>query len=165
MSIASTMPYAAEVEVHDFQDSKSSSKIPTSLDFYPFFPSTGKWHAKIQSASFQEDQKANLVRFPASSSAITKDKRGWLLNPISLALDSGISASITDTTHAMRHLLLGAKTVFRVENDAVKKGYAEVIVGAMEVAVAVSPFGTAHALVNVDPVQSTYFMGCQDEYK
>jgi len=49
-----------------------------------------------------------------------------------------------------------------VENDAVKKGYAEVIIGADEVAVAVSPLGTAHALVNVDPVRSTYFMGCQD---
>lgn len=35
-------------------------------------------------------------------------------------------------------------------------------VGADEVAVAVSPSGTAHALVNIDTSQSTFFMGCQD---
>ncbi|MCD7472436.1 hypothetical protein HAX54_013671 [Datura stramonium] len=137
-----------------------------------------EWHAKVQSASFQEDQKANLVRFPASSSAITKDKRGWLLNPISLALDSGISGGAAGCASVHlgeirsggvrgnhRHhtcnetfVIWGAKTVFRVENDAVKKGYAEVIIGADEVAVAVSPFGTAHALVNVDPVQRAQYI-------
>ena len=36
------------------------------------------------------------------------------------------------------------------------------IVGADEVAVAASPSGTAHALVNVDPILSTFFIGCQD---
>lgn len=51
-------------------------------------PHREEWHAKVQSGS---DQNANLVRFSASSSSITKDKRGWLLNPISLALDSDIS--------------------------------------------------------------------------
>ncbi|KAH0723352.1 uncharacterized protein [Solanum tuberosum] len=142
-------------------------------------PHREEWHAKVQSGS---DQNANLVRFLDSSSSIAKDKRGWLINPISLALDSAISggAAVCASVHLgeirsgglrgnHRHhtcnetfVIWGAKTVFRVENDAVKKGYAEVIIGADEVAVAVSPLGTAHALVNVDPVRSTYFMGCQD---
>lgn len=142
-------------------------------------PQREEWHAKVQSGS---DQNANLVRFSASSSSIAKDKRGWLINPISLALDSAISggAAVCASVHLgeirsgglrgnHRHhtcnetfVIWGAKTVFRVENDAVEKGYAEVIIGADEVAVAVSPLGTAHALVNVDPGRSTYFMGCQD---
>ncbi|CAN4125634.1 unnamed protein product [Withania somnifera] len=138
------------------------------------------WHPKLLSES---DQMANLVRFPASySSSITKDKRGWLLNPISLAIRSGISGGAAGCASVHlgeirsggvrgnhRHhtcnetfVIWGAKTVFRVENDEVKKGYAEVIIDGDEVAVAVSPLGTAHALVNVDPVRSTYFMGCQD---
>lgn len=41
-------------------------------------------------------------------------------------------------------------------------GYAEVTIGADEVAVAGSPSGTAHALINIDPVRSSYFIGCQD---
>lgn len=142
-------------------------------------PHRQEWHAKIQSGS---DRNANLVRFPASSSSITKDKRGWLLNPISLALQSHISGGAARCVSVHlgeirsgglrgnhRHhtcnetfVIWGAKTLFRVENDAVKKGYAEVIIGADEVAVAVSPLGTAHALVNVDSARSTYFMGCQD---
>ncbi|CAK9150178.1 unnamed protein product [Ilex paraguariensis] len=43
-------------------------------------------------------------------------------------------------------VIWGAKTVFRLENKAMDRGYAEVIVGADEVAVAASPSGTAHAL-------------------
>ncbi|KAJ8534367.1 hypothetical protein K7X08_007691 [Anisodus acutangulus] len=57
-----------------------------------------EWHAKVQSgSSFQEDddEKANLVRFSASSSSIAKDKCGWLLNPNSLALDSAISENMS----------------------------------------------------------------------
>lgn len=50
----------------------------------------------------------------------------------------------------------------QLENHKVDKGYAEVLLGEDEVAVAVSPSGTAHALVNVDPVRSTFFIGCQD---
>lgn len=117
----------------------------------------------------EEDRKANLLRFPSSEtlSSITKDKRGWLLDPISIALRSGIpgGAQICASLHVgeirpgglrgnHRHhtcnesfLIWGAKTKFRLENNAVDKGYAEVIVGADEVAVAVSPSGTAHALV------------------
>lgn len=44
----------------------------------------------------------------------------------------------------------------------VGRGYSEVIIDADEVAVAASPSGTAHALVNIDPVLTTYFIGCQD---
>lgn len=51
----------------------------------------------------------------------------------------------------------------QLENSqVVDKGYAEVVVGADEVAVAASPSGTAHALVNIDPLRSTFFIGCQD---
>lgn len=50
----------------------------------------------------------------------------------------------------------------QLENNGVDKGYAEVIVGAEEVGVAASPSGTAHALVNIDPSQTTFFLGCQD---
>ena len=51
----------------------------------------------------------------------------------------------------------------QLENSqVVGKGYAEVIIDADEVAIAASPSGTAHALVNVDPIRSSYFIGCQD---
>lgn len=50
----------------------------------------------------------------------------------------------------------------QLENHKVEKGYAEVLIGEDEVAVAVSPSGTAHAIVNVDPVRSTFLIGCQD---
>ncbi|CAN8254332.1 unnamed protein product [Cochlearia groenlandica] len=59
-------------------------------------------------------------------------------------------------------VLWGAKTRFRLENHKVKKGFAEVVIGEEQVAVAVSPSGTAHALINVDTVRSTFFIGCQD---
>ncbi|XAR69509.1 UDP-2-acetamido-2,6-beta-L-arabino-hexul-4-ose reductase [Bertholletia excelsa] len=131
----------------------------------------------------EDDRKANLFRFPSGyPSRITKDKRGWLLDPLSLALDAGISggAVICASIHVgeiqpggvrgnHRHyacnetfLIWGAKTVFRLENSAVDGGYAEATVNADEVAIAASPHGIAHALVNVDSVRSTFFMGCQD---
>jgi hypothetical protein len=51
----------------------------------------------------------------------------------------------------------------QLENSqVVDKGYAEVIIGADEVAVSTSPSGTAHALINMDPIRSSYFIGCQD---
>lgn len=51
----------------------------------------------------------------------------------------------------------------QLENSqVVDKGYAEVVVGADEVAIAASPSGTAHALVNLDRFRSTFFLGCQD---
>lgn len=53
--------------------------------------------------------------------------------------------------------------VLQLENNQIDdKGYAEVIVGADEVAIAASPQGTAHALVNADLIHSTFFIGCQD---
>ncbi|KAJ0098353.1 hypothetical protein Patl1_21025 [Pistacia atlantica] len=131
-----------------------------------------------------DDVKANLVRFNSHfPSPISKDKRGWLFNPVSLALDSGVKGGAVNCVSqhlgeirpgAMRgnhrhysvnetFIIWGAKTKFRLENNQIDdKGYAEVIVGADEVAVAASPSGTAHALVNVDPVLSTFFIGCQD---
>ncbi|XP_031262297.1 uncharacterized protein LOC116120490 [Pistacia vera] len=131
-----------------------------------------------------DDVKANLVRFNSHfPSPISKDKRGWLFNPVSLALDSGVKGGAVNCVSqhlgeirpgAMRgnhrhysvnetFIIWGAKTKFRLENNQMDdKGYAEVIVGADEVAVAASPSGTAHALVNVDPVLSTFFIGCQD---
>ncbi|CAK9150179.1 unnamed protein product [Ilex paraguariensis] len=52
-----------------------------------------KWKG---SESLDEDRKANLLRFPASAfpSSITKDKRGWLLDPLSIAFHSGITGRI-----------------------------------------------------------------------
>ncbi|KDP30139.1 hypothetical protein JCGZ_18134 [Jatropha curcas] len=139
--------------------------------------------AKIWST--EDDKKANLVRFKSElfPSPIIKDKRGWLFNPVSLAIHSGIrgSAVSCDSLHVgeirpgsvrgnHRHytcnetfVIWGAKTLFRLENSQISdKGFAQVIVGADEVAVAASPSGTAHALVNVDPIRSTFFIGCQD---
>ncbi|KAM5570918.1 hypothetical protein ABKV19_011517 [Rosa sericea] len=135
--------------------------------------------------NIKDDSKANLVRFGSGfPSRIAKDKRGWLLDPISLAQQSGVSggALICASIHLgeirpgalrgnHRHhscnetfVIWGAETRFRLENDKVDddKGYAEVTIGADEVAVAASPSGTAHALINIDPVRTTYFIGCQD---
>ncbi|GMH20246.1 hypothetical protein Nepgr_022087 [Nepenthes gracilis] len=135
----------------------------------------GKWSSR------EDDRKANLVRFFPTQ--LLKDKRGWLLNPVSAALDAGISGGAVNcvSTHVgeirpggvrgnHRHytcnetfIIWGAKTKFRLENSQVgDKGYAEAIISAEEVAVAVSPSRTAHALVNLDPVRTTFFLGCQD---
>ena len=50
----------------------------------------------------------------------------------------------------------------QLENSQAEKGYAEVIIGADEVAVAASRSGTAHAIVNMDPMRIAFFLGCQD---
>ncbi|WOH06315.1 hypothetical protein DCAR_0625740 [Daucus carota subsp. sativus] len=144
-----------------------------------------KWgDEKKSSHSVEEDYKANMIRFPSSAtlSEITKDKRGWLMDPVSVALESGIpgGAQICASLHVgeirpgslrgnHRHytcnetfLIWGAKTKFRLENNLMEKGYTEVMIDADDVAVIVSPSGTAHALVNVDPVRTTFFLGCQD---
>lgn len=127
------------------------------------------------------DEKANLVRF-GSGVLSSRDKRGWLLDPVTAAHDAGIldGAVSCSSVHVgeirpggvranHRHhtcnetfILWGAETKFRLENPEVSKGYAEVTIGAEEVAVASSPKGRAHALVNVDPVRTTFFLGCQD---
>ncbi|CAA7060523.1 unnamed protein product [Microthlaspi erraticum] len=130
-----------------------------------------------------DDDKVNLVRFDSSSlSPVRKDDRGWLLDPIILARNSQLNGGAASclSIHVgeirpgglrgnHRHhtcnetfVIWGARTKFRLENPKVEKGYAEVVIGEDEVAVAVSPSGTAHALVNVDPVRSTFFIGCQD---
>ncbi|XP_028946618.1 uncharacterized protein LOC126594320 isoform X2 [Malus sylvestris] len=128
--------------------------------------------------SQSSDSRANLVRFGSGfPSPIAKDKRGWFLDPISLAKDSRISGGALSCVSLHlgeirpgglrgnhRHhscnetfVIWGAETRFRVD-----EGYAEVTIGADEVAVAASPSSTAHALINIDPVRTTYFIGCQD---
>ncbi|TYI46423.1 hypothetical protein E1A91_D13G106300v1 [Gossypium mustelinum] len=138
-----------------------------------------------------DDSKANLVRFKSGlPSAIVKDKRGWLLDPVSLALQFGVRGLMLtilggavscsqvhigeirrgDIRGNHRHyscnetfVIWGAKTKFRLENNQMDgRGYAEVTIGEDEVVVAASPSGTAHALVNVDALRNTYFVGCQD---
>lgn len=42
------------------------------------------------------------------------------------------------------------------------KGYAEVTFGPDEVVLAVSPQGTAHAIINIDSSRATFILGCQD---
>lgn len=69
------------------QHSASSSSVKTSS----FNDQDLKWGEK-KSSSAEDDHKANLIRFPSSEtlSEITKDKRGWLMDPVSVALKSGI---------------------------------------------------------------------------
>lgn len=50
----------------------------------------------------------------------------------------------------------------QLENKELAKGYSEVTVDADEVAVVASPGGSAHALMNVDTIRSTFMLGCQD---
>uniref|UniRef100_A0A7N0TAC5 Uncharacterized protein n=1 Tax=Kalanchoe fedtschenkoi TaxID=63787 RepID=A0A7N0TAC5_KALFE len=142
-------------------------------------------HRLAQNWRKEDDRLANLVRFPASSSPslILKDKRGWMVDPVQIALDAGISGGATVCTSVHlgeirpggmrgnhRHhtcnetfVIWGAKTKFRLENSEVPdRAYGEVVINADEVAVAGSPSGTAHALINLDPVRITYFLGCQD---
>ncbi|KAI4363945.1 hypothetical protein MLD38_020100 [Melastoma candidum] len=134
--------------------------------------------------SREDDLKANLVRFSAEGvSRIVRDKRGWMVNPVTVAVDSGITGGAVNcvSTHVgeirpgvmrgnHRHhdcnetfVIWGARMKFRLENQEMgENGYVEVVIGGDEVAVAASPSGTAHALVNIDRVKSAYFIGCQD---
>ncbi|KAK7336361.1 hypothetical protein VNO77_16899 [Canavalia gladiata] len=135
----------------------------------------------LPQSTTEHDFRANLVRFVPSH--IAKDNRGWLLNPISLALSSGISGGAVTCASLHvgeirpgkfrgnhRHhdcnetfLIWGAATRFRLENsEESNSGYAEVTIGADEIAVAACPIHKAHALVNIDPIRSIYFIGCQD---
>ncbi|XP_047318847.1 uncharacterized protein LOC124922161 [Impatiens glandulifera] len=138
---------------------------------------------QISTSSPEADRKANLVRFAARfPSPITKDKRGWLADPLSLAQDVGLSEGAVNCASVHlgeiqpgglrgnhRHytcnetfIIWGAQTIFRLENNDVENGYAEVTIGADEVAVATSPRGTAHAMKNIDPKLITFFVACQD---
>lgn len=106
-----------------------------------------------------------------------------MLDPVTAALNAGLSGgAVTCASVSVgeirpggirgnhRHstcnetiIIWGAQIKLRLENSKVAgKGYAEVIIGADEVAVATSPSGTAHALVNVDPVRTAFRLGCQD---
>ncbi|CAH2063934.1 unnamed protein product [Thlaspi arvense] len=143
--------------------------------------SASKSHPDLE--ILDDDDKVNLVRFDSASlSPVRKDDRGWLLDPVILARDSRLNGGAASCVSIHvgeirpgglrgnhRHhtcnetfVIWGAKTKFRLENHKVEKGYAEVLIGEDEVAVAVSPSGTAHALINVDPLRSTFFIGCQD---
>lgn len=129
----------------------------------------------------KDDLTANLVRFLPSQ--LSKDNRGWLLDPVKAALEAGVAGGAVNCVSAHvgeirpggirgnhRHytcnetfIIWGARTKFRLENSqVVDQGYGEVTINEDEIAVAASPSGTAHALVNVDPVRTTYFIGCQD---
>ncbi|KAL3623704.1 hypothetical protein CASFOL_032520 [Castilleja foliolosa] len=138
--------------------------------------------ATEKNGGYFKDSNSNLVKFHSTSPLVMKDKRGWLVNPVSLALDAGIpgGAVYCASIHigeirpgAMRGnhrhhtcnetlVLWGARTVFRLENKALTRGYSEATIGADEVAVVASPSGTAHALMNVDAIRSMFFIGCQD---
>ncbi|XP_014491206.1 uncharacterized protein LOC106753851 [Vigna radiata var. radiata] len=130
--------------------------------------------------SSHRDALVNLVRFHASH--VAKDNRGWLFDPIVLALDSGLSGGAVTCSslhvgeirpgkrrgnHRHHHcnetfLIWGAATRFRLENSEQDDGYAEVTIGRDEIAVATSPVDKAHALVNIDSTRSIFFIGCQD---
>ncbi|XP_062111853.1 uncharacterized protein LOC133823221 [Humulus lupulus] len=133
--------------------------------------------------SHVDDSRAKLRRFfYGFPSPVSKDQRGWLINPISLALDSGLLGGAVSCASVHvgeirpgglrgnhRHyscnetfVIWGAKTKFRLENSEAKEGYVEVIIGADEVAVAASPSGTAHAIINMDQMRTAYLLGCQD---
>ncbi|KAF5205481.1 Berberine bridge enzyme-like [Thalictrum thalictroides] len=149
--------------------------------FGPNFQRLAKVKATVDPHNFFRNKDANLVRF-TSGFLSSRDKRGWLLNPVNAAHDAGISGGAVScaSTHVgqirpggmrgnHRHytcnetfVIWGAETKFRLENPKVAKGYAEVLIGAEEVAVVASPSGSAHALLNVDPVRTTFFLGCQD---
>lgn len=57
-------------------------------------PNSSRFQQTPDSWSKDDDLKANLVRFKSGfPSPIAKDNRGWLLDPISLALGSGITGT------------------------------------------------------------------------
>lgn len=49
--------------------------------------------ANDKKGGYIKDPSANVVKFSSSSSLVMKDKRGWLIDPVSLALDAGIPGS------------------------------------------------------------------------
>lgn len=51
---------------------------------YDYQKNQEKWTTK------DDDKMANLVRFKSQNSQIVRDIRGWLLDPISLALENGV---------------------------------------------------------------------------
>ena len=73
------------------QHSSYLSSIPSHIN-----KNWSQQHDDHKPLKTMDDSKANLVRFGSGfPSPIAKDKRGWLLDPISLALDYGISGLFT----------------------------------------------------------------------
>ncbi|XP_078438341.1 rmlC-type cupin [Wolffia australiana] len=138
----------------------------------------------MSSHSGSVDLAANLVRFSSVEfpSQFFKDKRGWLVDPVSAAKAAGLAegARPCASVHVgeirpgrmrgnHRHrgcnetfIFWGATTKFRLENPRLERGYAEVSIGVDEVAIAVSPSGIAHAIINIDSLRTTFFLGCLD---
>lgn len=68
-----------------------SLRVQHASYFSPSFPSV-----LDNKSSKEDDILANLVRFSSGfPSQLANDKRGWLVDPISLALRSGISGTFT----------------------------------------------------------------------
>ncbi|KAL8460131.1 hypothetical protein ACS0TY_031877 [Phlomoides rotata] len=158
----------------------ASLRLQHSYSSSPLHQSTYTVSDKI--GGFFKDPTANVVKFSAVSPLVMKDKRGWLIDPVSLTLDAGVLGGAVSCASVHlgeirpgtmrgnhRHhtcnetfVIWGAKTVLRLEDKELTNGYSEVTVGPDEVAVAASPSGSAHALVNTDTRRSTFFVGCQD---
>lgn len=73
-------------------------------------PDSPRFQQNRESWSKDDDFKANLVRFKSGfPSPIAKDNRGWLLDPVSLALHSGIPGTPVAFVFGLNFL------IFRVE--------------------------------------------------
>ncbi|XP_042412107.1 uncharacterized protein LOC122001436 isoform X1 [Zingiber officinale] len=161
---------------------------PTSAGLRSSFPSGSSNGSQSSARSLNAlDSDANVVRFDAVDfpSKIARDWRGWLMDPVKAAREAGLPGIFTGralkcaSVHVgqiqpggirgnHRHnmcnetfILWGAETKFRLENPK-DKGYTEVTFGPDEVVLAVSPQGTAHAIINIDPSRATFILGCQD---
>ncbi|KAL1553894.1 hypothetical protein AAHA92_14514 [Salvia divinorum] len=149
---------------------------------HQLFPQSTYTLKNDKNGGYSKDSNGKFVKFYSVSSPVTRDKRGWILDPISTALDYGVSGGAVSCASVHlgeirpgtlrgnhRHhtcnetfVIWGAKTVLRLEDKNLARGYSEVAVGSDEVAVVASPSGYAHALINVDTTRSTFFIGCQD---
>eukprot|EP00250_Pteridium_aquilinum_P006802 c16645_g1_i1 orf=111-713(+) len=139
------------------------------------------WGPRKLVGSFPVQPSANCCATYYAPS-LSQDSRGWLLDPISTASQAHISGAATNckAVHVgqiksgfvrgnHRHLFCnetlvvwGAKAKFRVENPSLAKGYAETFINMDEVGVLGCPAGRAHALVNMDSVNTLHILGCQD---
>ncbi|GKV46072.1 hypothetical protein SLEP1_g53084 [Rubroshorea leprosula] len=85
-------PFIFSLQVLDMEH-QSKARRTSKENANPYSPSHGflRTHEKW---SQDDDHKANLARFKvAFPYSISKDKHGWLLNPITLALNSGVKGS------------------------------------------------------------------------
>ncbi|KAK7841634.1 hypothetical protein CFP56_015125, partial [Quercus suber] len=136
-------------------------------------PTFARAQQTLNHHNYEDDAKAGIVTFPSGfPSPLAKDTcefdggvclfTGGAVTCASLHLGEIRPGALRGNHrhHTCNETLViwGAKTKYRLENSqVVGKGYAEVIIDADEVAVAASPSGTAHALVNMDPIRR-----CQD---